>query len=285
MENVYYTLAIVAFALAICSFIVCIIVFFRANVADAIRFLLHKPMRNASSEKSKVARARMSGDKRGASRRGASSLGKKLRASTGPAGSGSLPAAGQTMPDNSPTTAVGDASNTITITLDLGSAAHGAPAAREVQSQDTEAPTGLLGQEQTEAPTSLLGQEGTQAPTGLLGQEDTEAPTGLLGQEQTEAPTGLLQQETSEAPTGLLGQEGSEAPTGLLNQENTEAPTGLQDISDSAPAPASTDQQVTHSSDNSTISSPEGVAQHDDTIFTFILVQSVVEVHTNEVID
>ena len=93
-------------------------------------------------------------------------------------------------------------------------------------------------------------------------EEDSERPTGVLVEddEESERETSLLDEtdEDSEQETGLLdeGAEASESETDVLSSGDVYENIGA-----------------------------EGVAQHEDDGFRFILKQNVIVVHTDESLD
>lgn len=105
---------------------------------------------------------------------------------------------------------------------------------------------------------------GSETPTEVLTEDDldTERPTGVLVEddEESERETGLLDEtdEDSEQETGLLdeGAEASESETDVLSSGDVYENIGA-----------------------------DGVAQHEDDGFRFILKQNVIVVHTDESLD
>lgn len=164
MEEVYYIAAIVAFALAACSFVACIVIFVRAGVPDAIRFLRHRPVKGGRGGVvvPKAAPARPGRRKR-----------------------------------NSPSTPPPDDRLTSPVDADAETTEIG------TTDELSERPTGMLEEEPSEQPTGMLGFEPSEQPTGLLESEPSERPTGLL-EDDAERPTELLDDEPAERPTDVL---------------------------------------------------------------------------------
>ena len=257
MDAVYYYIAIACFAVAVVCAVAAVIIFFRAGVPDAVRFLRHKPMKGASGSKPRTTLSR-SGRLRAA---------KKV--SAGPAAISGMDSTNSDLiapPDDRTTTsrgkhahgktrrvvgnkpsievpAVPSVSPMADGSADASSPADQAvPVAGQTPSRADQAASRGAKVETSEDPTDILSgsaadalesyeEETSEDPTGLLtGDEETESPTGMLAEEDSENPTGLLDDgEASENPTGMLmDEEETENPTGMLMDEaESENPTGM----------------------------------------------------------
>lgn len=262
MDTVLGILSTVAYVLAAVCAVVCVVLFFKLEVREAIRFLQHKPSKASESNRWNFARPRPGSGKGRSGSSGRISVsddrttGKQQSASNIPESEQStglvlddgesrtetlefeqstlMEAAVQTqLPANSPVVAA------------AGSSTFSVAKEQEVTA-DSESETGLLISEgesvtglltaDSESETGLLTAD-TESETGLL-TADTESETGLLAAD-TESETGLLSTQTasdtdstqeeftfdSEAETGILNAD-SENETGILSTE-TEAETGI----------------------------------------------------------
>ena len=256
MDAVYYYIAIACFAVAVICAVAAIIIFFRAGVPDAVRFLRHKPMKGASGSKPRTTPSRsgrlraarkVSGgpvvasgmdstnsdliappDDRTTTSRGKHAPGKTRRVS-GRKPSVAVPPVPSVDPvaegasKASSTDQAASRASKVEASEDptdiLSGSAAGAYGAESYEGETSEDPTGLL-----------AGDEETESPTGMLAEDDSENPTGLLDDgEASENPTGVLDDGESESPTGMLVDDGeTEDPTGMLvEHEDSEDPTGL----------------------------------------------------------
>lgn len=153
MEGILLGFSIASFALGAGSLVACAILFFRADVPDAIRFLQHKPMKG-----------RPGTDKRP----------KRKRSGT--------PAA--VRPAKAVEGSQGLSKRTTAPTGDV---------VERKEAEGSEAPTDLLASaDGAEKPTDLLAEEGSEAPTGLLDDGGSEAPTSLLSEGAREPSTRQL---------------------------------------------------------------------------------------------
>ncbi len=251
MDTVLGILSIVAYVLAAVCAVVCVVLFFKLEVREAIRFLQHKPSKASESNRWNFARPRPGSGKGRSGSSGRISVsddrttGKQQSSSNIPESEQStglvlddgesrtetlefeqstlMEAAVQTqLPANSPVVAA------------AGSSTFSVAKEQEVTA-DSESETGLLISEgesvtglltaDSESETGLLTAD-TESETGLLA-ADTEIETGLLST-QTASDTGSTQEEftfDSEAETGILNAD-SENETGILSTE-TEAETGI----------------------------------------------------------
>lgn len=257
MDAVYYYIAIACFAVAVICAVAAVIIFFRAGVPDAVRFLRHKPMKGASGSKPRTTLSRsgrlraakkvsagpaaISGmdstnsdliappDDRTTTSRGKHAHGKTRRV-TGKKPSIEVPAVPSVSPvaDGS-ADASSSADQAVPVAGQTPSRADQA-ASRGAKVETSEDPTDILSGSAADALESYE-EETSEDPTGLLtGDEETESPTGMLAEEDSENPTGMLMdEEETENPTGMLMDEAeSENPTGMLMDEGeTEAPTGM----------------------------------------------------------
>ena len=283
MENVYFYVAIAAFVLAAVLAVAAVVVFMKMDVINAIRFLQGKRVPTSGEG----TRRRTTRGSRGA---GAKKSGNPARSVLGgPEG------------DDNMTTVVAPISD------EPASAhhakAHAATAEKPVRDESddegfagSETPTEVLTEDDldTERPTGVLveDEEDSERPTGVLveDEEDSERPTGVLteDEEDSERPTGVLVEddEESERSTGLLVEEDeeSERETGLLDEtdEDSEQETGLLDEGAEA---SESETDVLSSGDVYENIGADGVAQHEDDGFRFILKQNVIVVHTDESLD
>ena len=283
MENVYFYVAIAAFVLAAVLAVAAVVVFVKMDVINAIRFLQGKRVPTSGEG----TRRRTTRGSRGA---GAKKSGNPARSVLGgPEG------------DDNMTTVVAPISD------EPASAhhakAHAATAEKPVRDESddegfagSETPTEVLTEDDldTERPTGVLveDEEDSERPTGVLVEdvEDSERPTGVLteDEEDSERPTGVLVEddEESERSTGLLVEEDeeSERETGLLDEtdEDSEQETGLLDEGAEA---SESETDVLSSGDVYENIGADGVAQHEDDGFRFILKQNVIVVHTDESLD
>lgn len=257
MDAVYYYIAIACFAVAVICAVAAVIIFFRAGVPDAVRFLRHKPMKGASGSKPRTTLSRsgrlraakkvsagpaaISGmdstnsdliappDDRTTTSRGKHAHGKTRRV-TGKKPSIEVPAVPSVSPvaDGS-ADASSSADQAVPVAGQTPSRADQA-ASRGAKVETSEDPTDILSGSAADALESYE-EETSEDPTGLLtGDEETESPTGMLAEEDSENPTGLLDDgEASENPTGMLmDEEETENPTGMLMDEaESENPTGM----------------------------------------------------------
>ena len=281
MENVYFYVSIAAFVLAAVLAVAAVVVFVKMDVINAIRFLQGKRV-PTSGEGTRRRAARGS---RGA---GAKKSGNPAR-SVLSAGDDRVTDIAHEGPegDDNMTTVVAPISD------EPASARHAKAYAVKAEApvrgeNDDE---GFAG---SETPTEVLTEDDldTERPTGVLveDEEDSERPTGVLveDEEDSERPTGVLVEddEESERSTGLLVEEDeeSERETGLLDEtdEDSEQETGLLDEGAEA---SESETDVLSSGDVYENIGAEGVAQHEDDGFRFILKQNVIVVHTDESLD
>lgn len=294
MENVYFYVAIAAFVLAAVLAVAAVVVFVKMDVINAIRFLQGKrvPTSGEGTRRRTTRGSRGAGAKKSNPARSVLSGGDDRVtdiAHEGPEG------------DDNMTTVVAPISD------EPASARHAkahtakveAPARDESDDEGfagSETPTEVLTEDDldTERPTGVLveDEEDSERPTGVLveDEEDSERPTGVLteDEEDSERPTGVLVEddEESERSTGLLVEEDeeSERETGLLDEtdEDSEQETGLLDEGAEA---SESETDVLSSGDVYENIGAEGVAQHEDDGFRFILKQNVIVVHTDESLD
>ena len=298
MENVYFYVAIAAFVLAAVLAVAAVVVFVKMDVINAIRFLQGKRV-PTSGEGS---RRRTTRGSRGA---GAKKSGNPARSVlSGPDGDDRVTDIAHEGPegDDNLTTVVAPISD------EPASARHAkAPAAKvekdvRDESDDegfagSETPTEVLTEDdmETERPTGVLveDEDDSERPTGVLveDEEDSERPTGVLTEdedEESERPTGVLVEddEESERSTGLLTEEDeeSERETGLLDEadEDSEQETGLLDEGAEV---SESETDVLGEGDVYENIGSQGVVQHEDDGFRFILKQNVIVVHTDQSID
>lgn len=295
MENVYFYVAIAAFVLAAVLAVAAVVVFVKMDVINAIRFLQGKRVPTSGE-----------GTRRRAAR---GSRGAGAKKSGNPARS-VLAGGDDRVTDIAHEGPEGDDNMTMVvapISDEPASArhakAHAAKAEAPVRDENddegfagSETPTEVLTEDDldTERPTGVLveDEEDSERPTGVLveDEEDSERPTGVLteDEEDSERPTGVLVEddEESERSTGLLVEEDeeSERETGLLDEtdEDSEQETGLLDEGAEA---SESETDVLSSGDVYENIDAEGVAQHEDDGFRFILKQNVIVVHTDESLD
>lgn len=281
MENVYFYVAIAAFVLAAVLAVAAVVVFVKMDVINAIRFLQGKRVPTSGEG----TRRRTTRGSRGA---GAKKSGNPAR-SVLSAGDDRVTDIAHEGPegDDSMTTVVAPISD------EPASARHAKAyaATAEKPVRDESDDEGFAG---SETPTEVLTEDDldTERPTGVLveDEEDSERPTGVLteDEEDSERPTGVLVEddEESERSTGLLVEEDeeSERETGLLDEtdEDSEQETGLLDEGAEA---SESETDVLSSGDDYENIGADGVAQHEDDGFRFILKQNVIVVHTDESLD
>ena len=295
MENVYFYVSIAAFVLAAVLAVAAVVVFVKMDVINAIRFLQGKRVptsgegtRRRTTRGSRGAGAKKSGNPARSVLSGGDDRVTDI-AHEGPEG------------DDNMTTVVAPISD------EPASARHAKAHAAKVEADvrdenddegfaGSETPTEVLTEDDldTERPTGVLveDEEDSERPTGVLteDEEDSERPTGVLteDEEDSERPTGVLVEddEESERSTGLLVEEDeeSERETGLLDEadEDSEQETGLLDEGAEA---SESETDVLSSGDVYENIGAEGVAQHEDDGFRFILKQNVIVVHTDESLD
>lgn len=295
MENVYFYVAIAAFVLAAVLAVAAVVVFVKMDVINAIRFLQGKRVptsgegtRRRAARGSRGAGAKKSGNPARSVLSGGDDRVTDI-AHEGPEG------------DDNMTTVVAPISDEPASARHAK--AHAAKAEAPVRDENddegfagSETPTEVLTEDDldTERPTGVLveDEEDSERPTGVLveDEEDSERPTGVLveDEEDSERPTGVLVEddEESERSTGLLVEEDeeSERETGLLDEtdEDSEQETGLLDEGAEA---SESETDVLSSGDVYENIDAEGVAQHEDDGFRFILKQNVIVVHTDESLD
>lgn len=295
MENVYFYVAIAAFVLAAVLAVAAVVVFVKMDVINAIRFLQGKRVptsgegtRRRAARGSRGAVAKKSGNPARSVLAGGDDRVTDI-AHEGPEG------------DDNMTTVVAPISDEPASARHAK--AHAAKAEKPVRDENddegfagSETPTEVLTEDDldTERPTGVLveDEEDSERPTGVLteDEEDSERPTGVLteDEEDSERPTGVLVEddEESERSTGLLVEEDeeSERETGLLDEtdEDSEQETGLLDEGAEA---SESETDVLSSGDVYENIDADGVAQHEDDGFRFILKQNVIVVHTDESLD
>lgn len=295
MENVYFYVAIAAFVLAAVLAVAAVVVFVKMDVINAIRFLQGKrvPTSGEGSRRRTTRGSRGAGAKKSNPAR--SVLG-------GPEGDDRVTDIAHEGPegDDNMTTVVAPISDEPASARRAAHAAQAEKPARDENDDEgfagSETPTEVLTEDDldTERPTGVLveDEEDSERPTGVLTEEeeDSERPTGVLteDEEDSERPTGVLVEdnEESERSTGLLTEEDeeSERETGLLDEadEGSEQETGLLDEGAEA---SESETDVLSSGDVYENIDAEGVAQHEDDGFRFILKQNVIVVHTDESLD
>ena len=281
MENVYFYVAIAAFVLAAVLAVAAVVVFVKMDVINAIRFLQGKRVptsgegtRRRTTRGSRGAGAKKSGNPARSVLSGGDDRVTDI-AHEGPEG------------DDNMTTVVAPISDEPASARHTK--AHAATAEAPVRDENDD--EGFAG---SETPTEVLTEDDldTERPTGVLteDEEDSERPTGVLteDEEDSERPTGVLVEddEESERSTGLLVEEDeeSERETGLLDEadEDSEQETGVLDEGAEA---SESETDVLSSGDVYENIDAEGVAQHEDDGFRFILKQNVIVVHTDESLD
>lgn len=280
MENVYFYVSIAAFVLAAVLAVAAVVVFVKMDVLNAIRFLQGKrvPTSGESSRRrtTRGAGAKKSGNPARAVLDGTGGDDRVTDiAYEGPEG------------DDNLTTVVAPISDEPASARHAK--AHAAQADKPVRDENDD--EGFAG---SETPTEVLTEDDmeTERPTGVLveDEDDSERPTGVLveEEEESERPTGVLVEgdEESERSTGLLTEddEESERETGLLDEadEDSEQETGLLDEGAEA---SESETDVLSSGDVYENIGADGVAQHEDDGFRFILKQNVIVVHTDQSID
>lgn len=295
MENVYFYVSIAAFVLAAVLAVAAVVVFVKMDVLNAIRFLQGKrvPTSGESSRRrmTRGAGAKKSGNPARAVLDGAGGDDRVTDiAHEGPEG------------DDNLTTVVAPISDEPASARHAK--AHAAKVEKDVRDENDdegfagcETPTEVLTEDdmETERPTGVLveDEDDSERPTGVLveEEEESERPTGVLTEdedEESERPTGVLVEddEESERSTGLLTEEDeeSERETGLLDEadEDSEQETGLLDEVAEA---SESETDVLSSGDAYENIGADGVAQHEDDGFRFILKQNVIVVHTDQSID
>lgn len=295
MENVYFYVSIAAFVLAAVLAVAAVVVFVKMDVLNAIRFLQGKrvPTSGESSRRrmTRGAGAKKSGNPARAVLDGAGGDDRVTDiAHEGPEG------------DDNLTTVVAPISDEPASARHAK--AHAAKVEKDVRDENddegfagSETPTEVLTEDdmETERPTGVLveDEDDSERPTGVLveEEEESERPTGVLTEdedEESERPTGVLVEddEESERSTGLLTEEDeeSERETGLLDEadEDSEQETGLLDEGAEA---SESETDVLSSGDVYENIGADGVVQHEDDGFRFILKQNVIVVHTDQSID
>lgn len=295
MENVYFYVSIAAFVLAAVLAVAAVVVFVKMDVLNAIRFLQGKrvPTSGESSRRrmTRGAGAKKSGNPARAVLDGAGGDDRVTDiAHEGPEG------------DDNLTTVVAPISDEPASARHAK--AHAAKVEQDVRDENddegfagSETPTEVLTEDdmETERPTGVLveDEDDSERPTGVLveEEEESERPTGVLTEdedEESERPTGVLVEddEESERSTGLLTEddEESERETGLLDEadEDSEQETGLLDEGAEA---SESETDVLSSGDVYENIGADGVVQHEDDGFRFILKQNVIVVHTDQSID
>lgn len=283
MENVYFYVSIAAFVLAAVLAVAAVVVFVKMDVLNAIRFLQGKrvPTSGESSRRRTARGSRGAGVKKSGNPAHAvlDGTGGDDRvtdiAYEGPEGDDNLTTVVATISDEPAST--------------RHAKAHAAQADKPVRDENDD--EGFAG---SETPTEVLTEDDmeTERPTGVLveDEDDSERPTGVLveEEEESERPTGVLVEddEESERSTGLLTEEDeeSERETGLLDEadEDSEQETGLLDEGAEA---SESETDVLSSGDVYENIGADGVAQHEDDGFRFILKQNVIVVHTDQSID
>lgn len=294
MENVYFYVAIAAFVLAAVLAVAAVVVFVKMDVLNAIRFLQGKRV-PTSGESSRRRATRGSGAKKS---------GNPARAVLDGAGGDDrvtdIAHEGPEGDDNLTTVVAPISDEPASARHAKAHAAQADKPARDENDDEgfagSETPTEVLTEDdmETERPTGVLveDEDDSERPTGVLveDEEDSERPTGVLteDEEDSERPTGVLVEddEESERSTGLLVEEDeeSERETGLLDEtdEDSEQETGLLDEGAEA---SESETDVLSSGDVYENIDAEGVAQHEDDGFRFILKQNVIVVHTDESLD
>lgn len=295
MENVYFYVSIAAFVLAAVLAVAAVVVFVKMDVLNAIRFLQGKRV-PTSGESSRRRMTRGAGAKKSdnPARTVLDGAGGDDRvtdiAYEGPEG------------DDNLTTVVAPISDEPASARHAK--AHAAKVEQDVRDENddegfagSETPTEVLTEDdmETERPTGVLveDEDDSERPTGVLveEEEESERPTGVLTEdedEESERPTGVLVEddEESERSTGLLTEddEESERETGLLDEadEDSEQETGLLDEGAEA---SESETDVLSSGDVYENIGADGVVQHEDDGFRFILKQNVIVVHTDQSID
>lgn len=283
MENVYFYVSIAAFVLAAVLAVAAVVVFVKMDVLNAIRFLQGKRV-PTSGESSRRRTARGS---RGAGVKKSGNPAHAVLDGTG--GDDRVTDIAYEGPegDDNLTTVVAPISDEPASTRHAK--AHAAQADKPVRDENDDE-----GFADSETPTEVLTEDDmeTERPTGVLveDEDDSERPTGVLveEEEESERPTGVLVEddEESERSTGLLTEEDeeSERETGLLDEadEDSEQETGLLDEGAEA---SESETDVLSSGDVYENIGADGVAQHEDDGFRFILKQNVIVVHTDQSID
>lgn len=283
MENVYFYVAIAAFVLAAVLAVAAVVVFVKMDVINAIRFLQGKRV-PTSGEGSRRHTTRGS---RGAGAKKSNPARSVLSDSAGDDRVTDIAHEGPEGDDNM-TTVVAPISDEPASARHAK--AHAAKAETDVRDENDD--EGFAG---SETPTEVLTEDDmeTERPTGVLveDEEDSERPTGVLTEdedEESERPTGVLVEddEESERSTGLLTEEDeeSERETGLLDEadEDSEQETGLLDEGTEA---SESETDVLGEGDVYENIGSQGVVQHEDDGFRFILKQNVIVVHTDQSID
>lgn len=297
MENVYFYVSIAAFVLAAVLAVAAVVVFVKMDVINAIRFLQGKRVPTSGEG----ARRRTT---RGSRDAGAKKSNPARSVLGGPEGDDRVTDIAHEGPegDDNMTTVVAPISDEPASARHAK--AHAAKVEKDVRDENddegfagSETPTEVLTEDdmETERPTSVLveDEDDSERPTGVLveDEEDSERPTGVLTEdedEESERPTGVLVEddEESERSTGLLTEEDeeSERETGLLDEadEDSEQETGLLDEGAEA---SESETDVLSSGDVYENIDAEGVVQHEDDGFRFILKQNVIVVHTDQSID
>ena len=255
MENVYFYVAIAAFVLAAVLAVAAVVVFVKMDVINAIRFLQGKRVPTSGEG----TRRRTTRGSRGAGAKKSGNPARSVRG--GPDGDDRVTDIAHEGPegDDNLTTVVAPISDEPASARHTK--AHAATAERPVRDESDD--EGFAG---SETPTEVLTED----------EEDSERPTGVLVEddEESERSTGLLVEEDEE----------SERETGLLDEtdEDSEQETGLLDEGAEA---SESETDVLSSGDVYENIGADGVAQHEDDGFRFILKQNVIVVHTDESLD
>ena len=311
MENVYFYVSIAAFVLAAVLAVAAVVVFVKMDVINAIRFLQGKrvPTSGESSRHRTTRGSRGVGAKKPNPARSvlSDSVGDDRVtdiAHEGPEGDDNMTTVVAPISDE-PASARHAKAHVAKVETDVrdendDEGFAGSETPTEVLTEDdmeTERPTGVLVEDEddSERPTGVLveDEEDSERPTGVLveDEEDSERPTGVLTEdedEESERPTGVLVEddEESERSTGLLIEEDeeSERETGLLDEadEDSEQETGLLDEGAEA---SESETDVLGEGDVYENIGSQGVVQHEDDGFRFILKQNVIVVHTDQSID
>lgn len=183
MEDIYFVISVVSFALAACSLVACIVIFFRSHVIDAIRFLQHKPVKQRGKKRTGIANT--------------PSKGRSAKRSAAPA-----------IKTPRKTVAVDEGSEQPTGLLNAD------------VPMESERPTDMLGDNfasSTEGATSFL-VENSENPTDVL-LDPSESQTSILSDLSTsESQTSILVDSLeSENQTSILADSvASERPTSVL---------------------------------------------------------------------
>lgn len=196
--DILYISAIISFALAACSLIACVVIFFKLNVADAIRFLRHKPTRRNLSKKGsqKSTKAHIvGGSKKSASDNVTDS--RRVREDALGKGDDDVDVNGGsvTVSSNFFKNNVTKKSTTVISASDGEYAADGL-------GDDSERPTDVLGSDAENA-TDLLVDDGSERATDFLGDDDDRQDADIFV-DNAEKATDILAFEESENLTEVL---------------------------------------------------------------------------------